>query len=96
MPIDELLQEKREEILRIAVRHGAYNVRVFGSAVRGEAGPDSDVDFLVEVGPGRSPWFPAGLMLDLEELLGRKVDVVTEQALHWYIHDRVLEEAVPL
>jgi predicted nucleotidyltransferase len=96
MPIDELLQEKREEILRIAVRHGAYNVRVFGSAVRGEAGPDSDVDFLVEVGPKRSPWFPAGLMLDLEELLGRKVDVVTEQALHWYIHDRVLEEAVPL
>jgi hypothetical protein len=96
MSIDELLQEKREEILRIAARHGAHNVRVFGSAVRGEASPDSDVDFLVEVGPGRSAWFPAGLVLDLEELLGRKVDVVTEQALHWYIHDRVLGEAVPL
>jgi predicted nucleotidyltransferase len=96
MNIDELLQKKHEEILRIAARHGAYNVRVFGSAVRGEAGPDSDVDFLVEVGPGRSAWFPAGLVLDLEELLGCKVDVVTEQALHWYIRDRVLKEAVPL
>lgn len=96
MNIDELLQEKHEEILRIAARHGAYNVRVFGSAVRGEAGPDSDVDFLVEVGPGRLAWFPAGLVLDLEELLGCKVDVVTEQALHWYIRDHVLKEAVPL
>ena len=96
MSIDELLQEKREEILRIAARHGAYNVRVFGSAVRRETGPDSDLDFLVEVGPRRSAWFPAGLVVDLEELLGCKVDVVTEQALHWYIHDRVLEEAVPL
>jgi predicted nucleotidyltransferase len=96
MSVDRLLQEKREEILRIAARHGAYNVRVFGSVVKGEAGPHSDVDFLVEVGPGRSAWFPAGLMLDLEELLGCKVDVVTERALHWYIHDRVLEEAVPL
>lgn len=96
MSIDVLLQEKREEILRIAARHGAYNVRVFGSAARGETGPDGDVDFLVQVGPTHSAWFPAGLMVDLEELLGRKVDVVTEQALHWYIHDRVLEEAVPL
>ena len=96
MSIDELLQEKREEILRIAARHGAYNVRVFGSAVRGEASPDSDVDFLVEVGLEHSAWFPAGLVVDLEELLGCKVDVVTEQALHWYIQDRVLEGAVPL
>ena len=96
MNIDELLHEKHEEILRIAARHGAYNVRVFGSAVRGEAGLESDVDFLAEVGLGRSAWFPAGLVLDLEELLGCKVDVVTEQALHWYIRDRVLKEAVPL
>jgi predicted nucleotidyltransferase len=60
MDIDELLQEKREEILHIAAQHGAYNVRIFGSAVRGDAGPDSDVDFLVEVGPEHSAWFPAG------------------------------------
>jgi predicted nucleotidyltransferase len=96
MNIDELLQEKRQEILRIAARHGAHNVRIFGSVARGEASPGGDVDFLVEVGPERSAWFPAGLVLDLEELLGCKVDVVTEQALHWYIHDRVLEEAVAL
>ena len=96
MSIDELLQEKRQEILRIAARHGAHNVRIFGSVVRGEARPDGDVDFLVEVGPEHSAWFPAGLVLDLEELLGFKVDVVTEQSLHWYIHDRVLEEAVTL
>ncbi len=96
MPIDQLLREKREEILRIAARHGAHNVRVFGSVAGGKVGPGSDVDFLVDVGPGRSPWFPAGLVLELEDLLGCKVDVVTEQALHWYIYDRVLEEAVPL
>ena len=96
MGVSERVREKREEILRIAARHGARNVRVFGSAARGEAAPDSDVDLLVDVGPTHSPWFPAGLILDLEELLGREVDVVTEDALHWYIRDRVLEEAIPL
>jgi len=96
MGIDELLKEKRQDILQVAERHGAYNVRVFGSVVRGEAGPDSDVDLLVEVEPVHSSWFPAGLIADLENLLGRKVDVVTEAALHWYIRDSVLKEAVPL
>lgn len=96
MDIDQLRQEKKDEILRIAAKHGAYNVRVFGSTVRGEAGAHSDVDFLVEVGSARSAWFPAGLALDLEQLLGRKVEVVTEPALHWYIRDRILQEAVPL
>jgi predicted nucleotidyltransferase len=96
MGIGESVLEKREEILQIAARHGAYNVRVFGSTTRGQQGPDSDLDLLVEVGPARSRWFPAGLILELEELLGRDVDVVTEAALHWYIRDRVLEEAVPL
>jgi predicted nucleotidyltransferase len=76
--------------------HGAYNVRIFGSVARGEAGPRSDLDFLVDVGSVHTPWFPAGLVVDLEELLGRKVDVVTERALHWYIRDRVLKEAAPL
>jgi len=96
MGIDELLKEKRQDILQVAERHGAYNVRVFGSVVHGEAGPDSDVDLLVEVRPVHSSWFPAGLIADLENLLGRKVDVVTQEALHWYIRDRVLKEAVPL
>jgi predicted nucleotidyltransferase len=96
MSIDQRIQAKRRKILRIAAAHGARNVRVFGSVARGEAGPDSDVDFLVAVHPEHSPWFPAGLIVDLEKLLGCEVDVVTEEALHWYIRDRVLKEAVPL
>lgn len=96
MTLTELLGDKREEILRLAAQHGATNVRVFGSVVRGEAGPDSDVDFLVDMGPGRSAFFPAGLQQDLEDLLGCQVDVLTENGLHWYIRDRVLKEAQPL
>jgi uncharacterized protein len=96
MTLTELLGDKREEILRIAARHGATNVRVFGSVARGEAGPDSDVDFLVDAGPNRSAFFPAGLLADLEDALGCKVDVLTENGLHWYIRDRVLREARPL
>jgi hypothetical protein len=96
MGIEELLHDKREEILRIAARHGAYNLRVFGSVARGEAGPDSDLDFLVDCGPNASPWFPGGLLADLEDLLGRKVDVLTEGALHPYLRERILKEAVPL
>ncbi len=96
MAVSERMRDKRTQILQIAARHGAYNVRVFGSTARGEAGPERDVDLLVDVGPIHSRWFPAGLILDLEELLGREVDVVTEDALHWYIRDRVLEEAIPL
>lgn len=96
MGIPKELKSKREQILRIASHHGARNVRVFGSMIRGEAGPDSDVDFLVEAGPQRTPFFPGGLITDLEELLGRPVDVVTENALHWYIRDNVLKEALPL
>jgi len=96
MTLQELLQTKREEILAIAAKHGAYNLRIFGSVARGEAGPESDVDLLVDAGPETSPWFPAGLIIDLEELMGREVDVVTEGALHWYIKDQVVREAVPL
>jgi len=96
MGLNELLREKRKEILEIAARHGAYNVRIFGSVARGEAGPESNVDILVDAGAETSSWFPAGLIIDLEELLGREVDVVTEGALHWYIKDEILKEAVPL
>jgi predicted nucleotidyltransferase len=70
MGIREILLEKRADILNIAARHGAHNVRVFGSAARGEDGPDSDVDLLVAVGTTTSSWFPAGLVLDLEQILG--------------------------
>ena len=82
--------------MRLAAKHGAYNVRVFGSAARGESGPDSDVDFLVELEPGRSLFDLGGRLMDLQELLGREVDVVTEQGLHWYIRDQVIAEAYPL
>ena len=94
--LDGLLQEKLEQILEIAARHGAFNVRVFGSAAKGTAGPDSDLDLLVDVQDEHSSWFPAGLILDLKALLKREVDVVTEEALHWYIRDQVLAEATPL
>lgn len=96
MDIMKLLNEKRNEIHTIASRHGACNVRVFGSAVRGEAGPDSDIDFLIDVGGTTSSWFPAGLILDLEKVLGRRVEVVTTRALNPFIRDHVLREAKPL
>ena len=92
----DLIREKREEIRRIASRHGVTSIRVFGSVARGEATAESDVDFLVEAGPTTSSWFPAGLILDLEELLGRRVEVVTDRALNAELRDRVLQEAVPV
>ncbi len=92
----ELLEEYRAEIMEIARRHGVAKIRVFGSVARGDAGPDSDVDFLVTVGGQTSPWFPGGLVADLEELLGRPVQVVTEQGLHDLLREQVLSEAVPL
>ena len=96
MVTSELLRSKREEILRIAASHGAKNVRVFGSVARGEGGPESDVDFLVDMEEGRSLFDMGGLLMDLQDLLGRPVDVVTEKGLHWYIRDRILEEATLL
>ena len=89
----QTLREKRDEILRVAERHGAFDVRVFGSVARGEARAESDVDFLVKTKPRTSAWFPASLILDLEDLLGRKVDVLTEGALHRLLRDRILAEA---
>jgi predicted nucleotidyltransferase len=86
----EPLLKNRDEILRIAARHGAFNVRIFGSQARGETKQDSDLDLLVEVGPDRSPWFPAGIIADLEELLGYEVDVVTSDSLHWFVRDQIL------
>ena len=96
MGIEEILREKRDDILRIAARHGASNVRVFGSVARGEAGAQSDVDFLVELERGRSLLDHAALMIDLESLLGRRVDVATERGLKPQIRAYILQEAVRL
>jgi predicted nucleotidyltransferase len=90
------LKERRAEILSTAARYGAFNVRVFGSVARGDSCAASDVDFLVELKPGRSLLDHVGLWQDLEELLGCKVDLVEPEGLHWYIKDRVLSEAIPL
>ncbi|MGH8611755.1 MAG: nucleotidyltransferase family protein [Gammaproteobacteria bacterium] len=89
-------ESRKDDTRRIAAKHGAYNVRVFGSVVRGEARPDSDIDLLIEKGPTTSSWFPAGLVLELEEMLGRRVEIVTEKALNPHLRDRVLREAVAL
>jgi predicted nucleotidyltransferase len=96
MTTQELLHQRRDDIQRVAAKHGAYNIRVFGSVARGEARPDSDIDLLIEKGPQTSSWFPAGLVLELEEMLGRRIEVVTEKALHPTLRDRVLREAIPL
>ena len=96
MGLNELLREKRQEILNIAAKHGAYNVRIFGSVARGEADEASDVDFLVELEPGRSLFDLGGVLMDLENLLGCKVDVVTVRGLRNRIRERVIKEAVPL
>jgi predicted nucleotidyltransferase len=91
-----LLQRYRTEILDLAVRHGARDVRVFGSLARGEGGKGSDLDLLVTLGEGRSLLDLVGLKQDLEDLVDRPVDVVTEQALSPYLRERVLSEAIPL
>ena len=96
MTTTDVLHARREEILRIAERHGARDVRVFGSVARGEAGENSDVDLLVSTRGETSPWFPAALVAELERVLDRKVDVVTEDGLYWLLRRRILREARPL
>ncbi len=96
MTLEQLLKEKREEILRLAAKYGALDVRVFGSASRGEADAQSDCDFLVEMEPGRSLFDLGGFQYELERLLGRPVDVVTPRGLKARIRNQVLAEAKPL
>jgi uncharacterized protein len=96
MEIRRVLNEKRSEISRSAARHGVSDVRIFGSVARGEEGPQSDVDFLVTLESGHTLLDLGGFLMDMQDLFGRKVDVVTEKSIHWYIRDRVLKEAVPL
>ncbi len=96
MGIDEILGGKRQDILRAAAARGARNVRVFGSVARGDADDSSDVDVLVDLEPGRSLFDLGGLLMDLQDILGRRVDVVTERGLRERFRDRVLDEAVPV
>ena len=96
MAMRRWLTERREEILRIARSHGARNVRVFGSVARGEDDAQSDIDLLVELAPGRSLFDLGGIQFELETLLGRNVDVVTEHGLKPRIRERVLRESVIL
>ena len=87
---------EREKILAVAARYGAFNIRVFGSVARGEARAESDVDLLVDLEPGRSLVDLCGLINDLKEELGRKVDVVTDKSIYWLLRRRILNEAKPL
>lgn len=96
LTLGTLRSERRDEILRLANQRGAHDIRVFGSVARGEANENSDLDLLVAWEPGRSLLDHAGLVQDLQDLLGVKVHVGTEKSLHWYVRDRILSEATPL
>jgi predicted nucleotidyltransferase len=93
MGISEIIGDKRDAILALAAKYGASNVRVSGAIAEGEATEASDVDFLVDIEPGRGLFDLGGLLMDLQELLGREVDVATEPALHWYVRERVMYQA---
>jgi uncharacterized protein len=92
----EVLRAKQSEIQSIAAKHGAGNVREFGSVARGDARENSDVDLLIDVVGPTTPWFPGGLLTDLETALGRRVDIVIARSLHPLLRESVLKEAVPL
>lgn len=96
MNLEERLKVERANILNLANKYGAYNVRIFGSVARGEADSTSDVDFLVEMEAGRSLLDLGGLLMELQELLDCSVDIVTDKGLRTKIRERVLAESVPL
>jgi uncharacterized protein len=96
MGVEALLKEKSKEILEIAARRGARNIRVFGSVARGEADDSGDIDLLVDMEPDRSLLDVTALLADVRDLLGRKVDVVSEKGLYWLIRRRILKGAKPL
>jgi predicted nucleotidyltransferase len=96
MTLQDIRSSRRDEILKLAAKRGARNVRVFGSVARGDNDEKSDVDFLVEMEPGRTLFDLSGLLLDLEAVLHTPVDVVTEKGLRPRVRERVLAEAVPL
>jgi predicted nucleotidyltransferase len=92
----EKVQKQRQLILAIAKRYGVSNVRVFGSVARGDDKQDSDVDFLVDLDSGRTLFDLGGFLMEVQQLLGRRVDVVTGDGLHWFVRDQVIQEAVNL
>lgn len=94
--MDRFIEKHRDTIRRLAMERGAIRVRIFGSLARGDGGPQSDVDLLVDLEEGRSALALGGILMDLQELLGRRVDVVTPAALHPNIRQKVLEQAVDL
>lgn len=96
MRAQAIIEEKREEILRLASTYGAFNIRVFGSVARGDDTDSSDIDFLVSMEDGRSLLDQAGLLADLADLLGRRVDVVTEDSIYWLLRRKILREAKPV
>jgi hypothetical protein len=96
MAIDKALREKRQEIFRMAARHGVSGIRVFGSAARGEYKEDSDIDLLIEVTGPTTPWFPGGLADELEKFLGRRVDIVELDAIREPLRQKILREAIQL
>ena len=96
MTAADTLKRHRVDVLRIAAQYGATDVRVFGSVARGDADERSDIDLLVRMAPGRSLFDLGGLLMDLQDLLGRRVDVVTDRGLRPRMRERVLREAVPV
>jgi len=96
MGIPEIIQGRKEQILALAAKYGASNVRIFGSVANGTADENSDIDFLVDLEKGLSLFDLGGLLMDLQGLFNRKVDVVTENGLHWYIKERIISEAKPI
>lgn len=96
MNVEKLIKEKREAVIALAAKHGAFKLRVFGSAARGEAGPESDIDLLVKMEEGRSLLDLSALTQEMQDLLGVKVDVVSEDGLYWLLRRRILKEAKPL
>jgi predicted nucleotidyltransferase len=93
---EKLLREKRDDVVALIAKHGALNPRIFGSVARGKSTPESDIDLLVKMEEGRSLLDLTALKLDLNDLLGVKVDVVSEDGLYWLLRRRILKEAKPL
>ncbi len=92
----QIVQQRKKEIIAVARAHGLVNVRVFGSVARGEDTAQSDIDLLVDLEKGRTLLDLGGALVQLQDLLGRRVDIVTERGLHWYLREKILREARPL
>lgn len=92
----ELLKRNAQKIIDIGKKHGAFDLKVFGSVARGDYEEKSDFDFIYTLGETSSPWFPGGFVMDLENLLGKKVDVASEKYLKERLRDQILSEAIPL